>query len=103
MRPLIVAALMFCGCVTVAAGEGPFFVAFTHQMEEPGNLEFATTNTTGAPDGESRFFGTAAEFEYGMKGWWTTELYLDGSATANQSTVFTGFRWENGFGVMPRE
>ncbi|HUO35319.1 MAG TPA: hypothetical protein VMU43_10045 [Candidatus Acidoferrum sp.] len=33
--------------------------------------------------------------EYGVKAWWTTEVYLDGQTTANDSTIFTGFRWEN--------
>ena len=32
------------------------------------------------------------EFEYGVKAWWTTELYLDGQTTFHDSTVFTGFR-----------
>ena len=27
------------------------------------------------------------EFEYGAKGWWTAEFYLDGQTTANQSTI----------------
>jgi len=31
------------------AGEGPFFITYTHQMEEPGNLEIATKNVTGRP------------------------------------------------------
>jgi hypothetical protein len=79
---------------TGRAGEGPFFVTYTHQMEEPGNLEFATKNVTCRPDGGSRFLGTAVELEYGVKGWWTSELYLDGQSTAAQSTLFTGYRWE---------
>jgi hypothetical protein len=47
-------------------------------MEEPGNLEFATKSVMGKPVGGNRFLGSVAEFEYGFKGWWTTELYLDG-------------------------
>ena len=38
-----------------------------------------------------------------MKGWWTTEVYLDGQATAGESTVFTGYRWENRFRLFMRE
>jgi hypothetical protein len=64
-------------------------------MEEPGNLEFATKNVVGNPNGGNRFLGTTAEFEYGVKGWWTSELYLDGQATGTQSALFTGYRWEN--------
>jgi hypothetical protein len=45
------------------AGEGPFFITYTHQMEEPGNLEFGTKNVTGKPTGGNRFLGTTAEIE----------------------------------------
>ena len=38
-----------------------------------------------------------------MKGWWTTEFYLDGQTTKNESTIFTGFRWENRFRPLLRE
>jgi len=85
------------------AGEGPFFVTYTHQLEEPGNLEFATKNVTGKPDGGNRFLAGAAEFEYGVLGWWTTEVYLDGQVTGGENTLFTGYRWENRFRVLPHE
>ncbi len=85
------------------AAEGPFFVTYTHQMEEPGNLEIATSNVTGRPAKGNRFLGGATEFEYGLKGWWTTEFYLDGQVTGRESTVFTGYRWENRFRLLPRE
>ena len=102
--PMILAvasAVFFQPCAR--AGEGPFFVSYTHQMEEPGNLEVTTKNITGKPGDGNRFLGCALEFEYGVKGWWTTELYLDGQATGNDSTLFTGYRWENRFRVLPRE
>jgi hypothetical protein len=85
------------------AGEGPFFVTYTHQMEEPRNLELTTKNVTGKPGDGNRFLGTAAEFEYGVTGRWTTELYLDGQATSRENAVFTGYRWENRFRLIPRE
>ena len=85
------------------AGEGPFFVTYTHQMEEPGNLEFATKNAIGRPTGGNRFLGTIAELEYGVNAWWTSELYLGGQSTGAQSTLFTGYRWENRFRLLPRE
>jgi hypothetical protein len=85
------------------AGEGPFFITYTHQMEEPGNLEFATKSVIGRPDGGNRFLGTVAEFEYGAKGWWTSELYFDGQATRGQSALFTGYRWENRFRLLSHE
>lgn len=85
------------------AGEGPFFVTYTHQIEEPGNLEITIKNITGKPGDGNRFLGSALELEYGLKGWWTTEVYLDGQATRGDSSVFTGYRWENRFRLLPRE
>jgi hypothetical protein len=41
--------------------------------------------------------------EYGATAWWTTEFYLDGQTTFGQSTVFTGFRWENRFRPLKDE
>jgi len=87
----------------LAAAEPPYIVTYSHQMEEPGNLEFASVTTTGRPGQGNRFFGNAFEAEYGVKGWWTTEVYLDGTAAARESTVFTGYRWENRFRLLPRE
>jgi hypothetical protein len=72
-------------------------------MEEPRNLELTAKSVTGHPGDGNRFLGTAAEFEYGFTGRWTTELYLDGQATSRESTVFTGYRWENRFRLIPRE
>ena len=41
--------------------------------------------------------------EYGAKTWWTSELYLDSQTTANESSVFTGFRLENRFRPLLQE
>ncbi len=95
-RPGLLLSLLIVS--PLLAGEGPYFVTYTHQMEEPGNLEFASRNVMGRPAGGNRFLGMTAEFEYGVKAWWTTELYLDGRAT-----LFTGYRWENRFRLLPRE
>jgi hypothetical protein len=85
------------------AQELPYFVTYSQHMEEPGNLEIETKNAIGKPQDSSRFLGGSMEFEYGAKAWWTTELYLDGSAVAQDSTIFTGFRWENRFRPLARE
>jgi hypothetical protein len=87
----------------LVAGEGPFFVTYTHQVEEPGNLEIATRAVTGKPSDGNRFLGAATEFEYGVKAWWTSEVYLDAQTTSHDSALFTGYRWENRFRVLPRE
>ena len=79
------------------------FITYSHQMEEPGNLEIAFKTVSGSPKGGNTFHATALEFEYGVKAWWTTELYLDGQSTAHESTVFTGFRFENRFRPLMRE
>ena len=39
-----------------SAAEGPFFITYTHQMEEPGNLEFTTKNVVG----ESEYYGESS-------------------------------------------
>src|SRR6478736_6284859 len=77
--------------------EKPYFVTYSHDLEEPGNLEIESKTTLGQPDDANRFGAMNVEFEYGVLAWWTTELYLDGQNTANESTLFTGFRLENRF------
>ena len=89
--------------VPLAAQERPYFVTYSHDMEEPGNLEIETMNAVGTPALGSRFIGSSMEFEYGVKAWWTTEFYLDGQSTQNDSTIFTGIRWENRFRPLMRE
>jgi hypothetical protein len=72
-------------------------------MEEPGNLEIENKSAAGRPSGGDSFLGTSTALEYGLKGWWTTEVYFDGQTTANQSSVFTGLRFENRFRLTRRE
>lgn len=85
------------------AQEKPYFVTYSHDLEEPGNLEIETKTALARPDGGNRSGATAMEVEYGTRAWWTTELYLDGQATANDSTLFTGFRIENRLRPLMRE
>jgi hypothetical protein len=77
------------------AQEKPYFVTYSYGLEEPGNLDIETKTALARPDGSTHFGASALEFEYGVTAWWTSELYLDGQATAKDSTVFTGFRLEN--------
>jgi hypothetical protein len=72
-------------------------------LEEPGNLEIAAKSIVGSPRGGNPFVASALEFEYGVKTWWTAELYLDGQTTSGESTVFTGFRIENRIRPLFRE
>jgi len=97
--------LFFCFLtVTAAAGqEKPYFVTYSHDLEEPGNLEVETKTALARPDSANRYGASAVEFEYGTTAWWTSELYLDGQATAGDSTLFTGFRLENRVRPLMRE
>src|SRR3984893_16981683 len=90
---LVVTVLTFS--LRVFAQELPYFVTYSHHMEESGSLEIESKFTSGKPNGGNRFVGFPTEFEYGTRAWWTTELYLEGQSTSNDSTVFTGFRIEN--------
>jgi hypothetical protein len=79
------------------APEPPYFVTYSDVLEEPGNLEIASQNLGAAPKNTNPFYSQTVEFEYGVTAWYTTEVYLQGQSTVNDSTVFTGFRWENRF------
>ena len=85
------------------AQEKPYFVTYSHDLEEPGNLEIENQNIAASPKNANSFFAPTVEFEYGVTAWWTSEAYLQGQATANDSAVFTGFRIENRFRPLPRE
>jgi hypothetical protein len=100
-RSLVLAALILGS--TGFAQEWPYFVTYSHDMEEPGNLEIGAKSAIGKPPAGNRFLGASMEFEYGAKAWWTTEFYLDGVSAAQDSTIFTGFRWENRFRPLARE
>ena len=99
----ILLSLLFALSVPLFGADGPFFITYTHRMEEPGNLEIANRSITGKPNDGNRFFGSATELEYGLKGWWSTAVYFEGQATRHDSALFTGYRWENRFRVLPRE
>jgi hypothetical protein len=79
----------------VRAQDKPYFVTYSHDLEEPGNLEIETKSAVAQPNGGNRFGATAMELEYGTRAWWTTELYLDGQVTGSDSAVLTGWRLEN--------
>lgn len=87
----------------LSAQEKPYFVTYSHDLEEPGNLEIETKTALGQPAGSHRYGAMAGELEYGVKGWWTSELYLDGQTTTQDSTIYTGFRLENRFRLLMRE
>jgi hypothetical protein len=83
--------------------ESPYVVTYDHYLEEPGSLEIEYFSTFGTQRQGNDFHAFWAEFEYGATAWWTTEFYLDGQHTLNDSALFTGFRWENRFRLLARE
>jgi len=91
-------------CLPARAQESPFFVTYTHHMEEPGNLDLEVSSTTGVPRaGQQRYIAPYMELEYGVTARWTSELYLEGQSSADDSTVFTGWRFENRYKPLSRE
>lgn len=100
---LAISSTLFSASSQLQAQEKPYFVTYSHDLEEPGNLEIETKTALGQPDQSHRFGATASEFEYGVKAWWTSELYLDGQATSQDSTLYTGWRIENRMRPMMRE
>jgi len=85
------------------AQDSPYFVTYDHHLEEPGNLEIESFSTMAVPrSGQQFFFAPYAEFEYGVTGRWTSELYLEAQSTAGNST-FTGWRFENRFRPLAGE
>ena len=100
---LVTGSLCLLSLPQVHAQEKPYFVTYSQDLEEPGNLEIETKTAIAHP-GDSNLYGAmAVEFEYGVRAWWTSELYLDGQTTSNDSTLFTGFRIENRFRPILRE
>ncbi len=99
--------LLFAACLAPLAAfaqEGPYFVTYDHHLEEPGNLEISVSNNFGIPrSGQPAFAAPLLELEYGVKGWWTAEFYLEGQARERDSTIFTGWRLENRFRPLARE
>ena len=98
-----ISVVSFFSAIPAVAQENPYIVAYDHYLEEPGNLEIEYFSTFGTQRGGNDFHAFWAEFEYGATAWWTTELYLDGQTTFNESTIFTGVRWENRFRPLKHE
>jgi mono/diheme cytochrome c family protein len=95
MRNCCLLFLLFA--LAARGAEGPYYVTYSSQMEEPGNLEFALDQAAGVPRGGRGFLSSLLEIEYGVKTWWTAEAYFSGQATRGQGALFTGYRFENRF------
>jgi hypothetical protein len=96
--------LLAMGARPAAAQERAYFVTYDHYLEEPGNLEIAIANTSGVPKGDNRAYSAPwLEIEYGVRGWWTTELYLEGVTAQQDGSGFAGWRLENRFRPLKGE
>ncbi len=88
----------------VVAQQNPYFVTYDHHMEEPRNLEISIQTTLGfQKQNLPGYLGQLLELEYGITGWWSSSLYLEGASQRGDSTVFTGFRLENRFKPLKGE
>jgi len=109
MRPhaphwLLAVIAIICTAASATAQESPYFVTYDHHLEEPGNLELAVLNTVGFSRQDlPNYIAPYAEIEYGVKAWWTSEFYLEALSRSQDSTILTGWRWENRFRLLPRE
>jgi hypothetical protein len=92
-RPLWIAAglffvLLLCAAPRVAAQETPYFVTYSHHLEEPGNLDVEVYANYGTQKAGGDFIAPWMELEYGVTAWWTTEFYIDSQTTLGDSTVY---------------
>ena len=95
--PVLLLLCALAGGRARAQQEPPYFVTYSAVMEEPGNLEIEHQNLTAAPKDARAFFSPTVELEYGVTRWWTTEVYMQGQASQNDSSIFTGFRGKTAF------
>jgi hypothetical protein len=103
-------ALALAGALCVFAASSAFaqdpvyFVTYTHNLEEPRDLEVEIESTTGFPKANNPSYTAPwLALEYGMTRWWTAELYFEGVTTQHDGSGFTGWRWENRFRPMKGE
>ena len=103
MRQALV--ILLCAVVrSAAAQERGYFVTYDHYLEETGNLEMAVATTNSLPrEGHTHYTAPWLELEYGVTGWWTSELYLEGVTARHGGSGFTGWRWENRFRPLKTE
>jgi hypothetical protein len=101
----VLSAILCLGAaVPASAQEHPYFVTYDHYLEERGNLEIAVASTTGLPKNDNSVYTAPwLELEYGLTGWWTTELYIEGVTTTRDGGGFTGWRIENRFRPLREE
>jgi hypothetical protein len=94
-RAAFVCCFLAFSAAIVRAQDRPYFVTYSHDMEEPGEMAIESKTALASPDHGNPFGATVAELEYGVRAWWTFGLYLDGQVTDEESAILGGFRLEN--------
>ncbi len=79
----------------ILAQDRPYFVSYSHDLEEPGEICVEAKTALAKPDVSGTFGAAATEFEYGVREWWTAEAYFDVQATDEDSAMSTGYRLES--------
>jgi hypothetical protein len=95
LQALLAACLLTVAFQVGHAQDRPYFITYSHDLEEQGEMEVASRTAIANPNPGSPFGAIAGELEYGLVDWWTVELYVDGQATDEDSAILTGFRFEN--------
>jgi hypothetical protein len=85
------------------AQDRPYFITYSDDLEETGEMEVAARSTISGPANGNPFGAIATEFEYGVRDWWTTELYFDAQATDEDSAIPTGFRFDDRIKPLKRD
>jgi len=101
--PLIGVLILYLFPCRSVAQERPYIITYDHHLEEPGSLDIEYFSVFGIQSGGNDWHAYWVELEYGATAWWTTEFYLDGQTTFHDSSLFTGFRWENRFRPLRAE
>jgi hypothetical protein len=98
---ILVTVSLLLGTPASRAQEEPYFVADSHHLLEPGDLEFSNSYVSGIMKRGREFTGGEFQLEYRLRKWWVTEIGLDGQSTLHESTIFTGYSWVNRFRPFP--
>src|SRR5258708_11846597 len=76
------------------AQENPYFVAYDHYLEEPGNLEIEYFSTFGTQRGGEDFHSLLGEIEYSAAARGDPEVFFVRPNTVNDRNVFYRFPCE---------
>src|SRR5260370_34704979 len=85
LRLSIFAIFFVFSLLPLSAQELPYFVTYSHHLEEHGSLEIEMKSLTGKPKDGDRFGATALELKYGTLAWWASAVDLHVKPTPQDS------------------